>query len=72
MKQTYNTPQPINLIPQTKPELSGQKLLDKLEDDFSCYREDAGKGYFVSDPKVVSDFIAKIKAARKALSQHQV
>jgi hypothetical protein len=63
----YRTPQPFSVYGPTKKELTPQELLDKLEDDYYNYRQDANAGYFEPKQEEIAKFQKDISEARKAL-----
>jgi hypothetical protein len=46
------------------PPLTGQALVDALEDEFADYRDDCNKGYCKSDAVVYAKFLREIRKAQ--------
>jgi len=67
MQRMYSTPQPFSLYPPPQKKLNPQELLDKLEDDYFNYRQDANAGYFEPKQEEIAKFEKDILEARKAL-----
>ena len=63
-RNTYNTPTPFSESTASKPDISGQKLLDKLENEYSNYRHDCNKGYCKFDLKIQADLKKRIEDAK--------
>ena len=65
MRPFYNTPGVINPPSQEPPTLTGQALIDKIENEYAYDCDDCNNGDCKSDPAVHAEFRDRLRRAKQ-------